>query len=153
MDESTQGVTEIRVSTSVKSKLCSGLFSVQQHCSPSVSGAQLQLSVERPCPREIVTLTCTISSVAHRWRVSVFDITRSLVPGDEGEVISDPPFQFNVTEVVIGSYIISTATVSATANLNGTLVVCQDGNQILADQSNTINIIGEYSLLYLHANV
>ena len=125
------------------------LFS-EQHCSFSVSGAQLQSSVERPCPGMNVTFTCTISSLSHRWEASGLDMPRSLVPGDRGGVISDPPFQFNVTEVVTGSNIISTATVSATIDLNDTLVVCQDGLGMLPDQSSTINIIGEYCNVYAY---
>ena len=112
----------------------------------SVSGAQLQSSVERPCPGESVTFTCTISSLAHRWQVSVFDITRSVIPRDQGGVISEPPFQFNVTEVIPGTSITSTATVTATAGLNGTLVVCQDGLGILPDQSSIIHIRGEHTV-------
>ena len=119
----------------------------------SVSGAQLQSSVERPCPGERVTFTCRISSPAHRWQVSVFGITRSLVPGDRGGVISESPFQFNVTDVIPGTSITSTATVIATAGLNGTLVVCQDGLGILPDQSSIINIRGKHGVsLYIYVH-
>ena len=119
----------------------------------SVSGAQLQSSVERPCPGERVTFTCRISSPAHRWQVSVFGITRSLVPGDRGGVISESPFQFNVTEVIPGTSITSTATVIATAGLNDTLVVCQDGLGILPDQSSIINIRGKHEIsLYIYVH-
>ena len=90
-----------------------------------------------------MTFTCTIGSSAHRWEVSSLGISRSLVAGDRGLVHSDPPFQFTVTEIMAGS-ITSTATVNATTNLNATLVVCQDGNRMLEDQNNTINIIGEH---------
>ena len=105
--------------------------------------AQLQSSVDRPCPEERVTFTCTIESSAHRWEVPSLEIYRSLLAADQGLVHSDPPFQFTVTEIMAGS-ITSTATVNATTNLNATLVVCQDGNRMLADQNNTINIIGEH---------
>ena len=57
-------------------------------------------------------------------------------------MISDPPFQFTVTEVMTG-HITSTATVTVTADLNGTLIVCRDGIGILPDQISTIRIIGE----------
>ena len=97
--------------------------------------------MERPCPGERVTFTCTIESSAHRWEVPSLGISRSILFGDLARVFSDPPFQFNVAEVMTGS-ITSTATVNATANLNSTLVVCQDGNQMLADQNSTIYIIG-----------
>ena len=90
-----------------------------------------------------MTFTCTIPSLAHRWEASGLDMPRSLVPGDRGGVISDPPFHFNVTEVIPGTSITSTATVTATADLNGTLIVCQDGLGMLSDQSSIINVRGE----------
>ena len=40
--------------------------------------------------------------------------------------------------------ITSTATVTATVDLNGTIVVCRDGIGMLPDQSSTIMIIGEH---------
>ena len=121
------------------------LFHVVCHAFLSVSGAQLQSSVQRPCPGERVTFTCSIPSVAHQWDISFLSISRSLLPRDQGRVITDhPPFQFNVTEVTTGTSITSTATVIATADLNGTLVLCRDGVGTLADQSSIINIIGEY---------
>ena len=58
-------------------------------------------------------------------------------------MVSNPPFQFNVTEVMTGS-ITSSATVTATVDLNGTVVVCWDGIGMLPDQSSTITIIGEH---------
>ena len=122
-------------------------FSEQQHCSFSVSGAQLQSSVERPCPGEIVTFTCTISSAGHQWNISSLGIFQSLLPRDQDRVISNTPFQFTVTEVMTGSKIISTATVNATPDLNGTRVVCGDGIGMLPDQNSTINIIGKHSVL------
>ena len=83
------------------------------------------------------------------WHIQSLNITRELLPGSRGGVISDhPPFQFAVTEVVTGS-ITSTATVTATDDLNGTLVVCQDGIGMEPEQRNTINIIGE--LFFWHA--
>ena len=117
-----------------------------------VSDAELQSSVERPCPGESVIFTCTISSFAHRWEVLSHDIIQSLLPRDQGRVIFYPPFQFNVIEVMTGS-ITSTATVNATPDLNGTTVLCQDGIGMLPDQSSIINIIGKHSILCLHANV
>ena len=114
----------------------------------SVSGAQMQSSVERPCPGERVTFTCTIPSPGHQWNIQSLGISRSLLHRDQGRVITDhPPFQFNVTEVISGTSITSTATVNATADLNGTLVVCRDGVGTLSDQSITINLRGEYSIL------
>ena len=110
----------------------------------SVSSAELQSNVERPCPGENVVFTCALNSTAHRWKVPSLGIARSLTPADKAEVLTDKQFQFNVTEVVTDTSIASTATVNATADLNGTLVVCQDGNRILAEKNDTINILGKY---------
>ena len=128
------------------------LLSEQQHCSVLVSGAQLQSIVERSCPGESVTFTCTISSLAHQWNIPSRGIIQSLLPNDQGHVMSNSPFQFNVTEVITGSYIISTATVTATADLNGTTVLCQDGIGMLPNQNNTIMTIGKHLVLCLHTN-
>ena len=88
--------------------------------------------------------TCTIPSVGHQWDIPSLKITRELLPSSQGRVITDhPPFQFTVTEVATDTSITSTATVTITRDLNGTLVVCGDGVGMLPDQNNTINIIGE----------
>lgn len=105
----------------------------------SVSVTQLQSSEERPCPGERVTFTCTVPSLAHWWNVPSLNTAQSLLPASQQDgVISNPPFEFNVTEVRIGTSIASTATVNVTANLNGTLILCQDGIGVLPDQSTTI---------------
>ena len=89
--------------------------------------------------------TCTVPSVGHQWNIPSLNITRGLLPSSQGRVISDhPPFQFTVIEVMTG-HITSTATLTATTDLNGTVVVCQDGIGMEADQHNTINLIGENS--------
>ena len=107
----------------------------------------MQSSVERPCPGERVTFTCTVPSLAHQWRISSFGITRSLTPASgQGQVFSDPPFQFAVTEVRTGTSITSTATLNVTEDLNSTLIVCQDGNLVFPDQNSTINLRGELGM-------
>ena len=105
--------------------------------------------MERPCPGERVTFTCTVPSLAHWWSVPSFDIARSLLPADQGRVMSDPPFQFSVTGTVPGTSITSTATVTATADLIGTLVLCQDGIGMFPDQNSTINLNGEHGVMCL----
>ena len=91
-----------------------------------------------------MVFTCALESTAHRWEVPSLGIIRSLTLADQDTVFFDPPFQFAVTEVVTGTHITSTATVNATADLNGTLVLCRDGNLRLPDQNTTINIIGKH---------
>ena len=118
-------------------------------CLPSLLGtlAQLQSSVERQCPGESVTFTCTIPSNGHQWNIPSLTITCELVRRDQGRVITNHPFQFTVTEVMTGS-ITSTATVTATVDLNGTVVVCRDGIGMETEQHSTIKLSGE---LCLHA--
>ena len=106
----------------------------------------MQSSVEKPCPGESVTFTCTVPSLAHQWQVPSLGITRALLPSSEGRVISDPPFQFAVGQVMTG-FITSTATVTVTAELNGTLVMCQDGIGMLPDQNSTIYLKGEHMMI------
>ena len=118
-------------------------------CVLSVSGAQLQSSVERPCPGERVTFTCTLSSIRHYWSVPSLGITRTLLPNDQGQGTSDPPFQFSVTKLRTCTSITSTATVTTTSDLNGTLVLCQDGIGMLPDQNSTITLRG-MGIMYLY---
>ena len=99
--------------------------------------------MERPCPGERVTFTCTVPSVGHEWEIPSLNISRALLRRNKNKVFSDSPFQFAVTEVRTGS-ITSTAAVNATEDLNGTLVMCQDGFKIHPSQKSTINIIGEH---------
>ena len=112
-------------------------------CVLLVSGARLQSSVEKPCPGERMTFTCTISSVGHQWNIPSLNITCELLPSSQGRVITDSPFQFTATEVMTGS-ITSTATVNTTVDLHGTPVVCRDSVRRETEQHNTINIIGEH---------
>ena len=106
----------------------------------------MQSSVKRPCPGERVTFTCTIPSNGHQWSVPALNISRGLLPKSHGGVITDHlPFQFTVTEVTMES-IISTASVNATTDLNGTLVVCWDGIGNKTSQRNTITLRGELCL-------
>ena len=67
----------------------------------------------------------TVSSLVHQWEVPSLNISQTLVPSNQPQ--SDHPFEFAVTEAVPGTSITSTATVNVTANLNSTLVLCEDG--------------------------
>ena len=94
-----------------------------------------------------MTFTCTVPSLGHGWEIPSLNISRDLVRRNKNKVMSDPPFQFAVTEVRTGSSITSTATVNATEDLNGTLVMCQDGfKKVYPSQNSTINIIGEHCI-------
>lgn len=129
-------------------------------CLTSLLGtlAQLQSSVKRPCTGENVTFTCTVPSAGHQWNIPSLNITYELVLLDKGRVITDhPPFLFNVTEAMTES-IRSIATVTATVDLNGTIVVCRDGIGMETEQRNTIKLRGElclyaYKYLVVHLNL
>ena len=120
-------------------------------CLPSLLGtlAQLQSSVKRPCPGESVTFTCTVPSAGHQWNIPSLNITCDFVPLDEGRVITDPPFQFNVTEAMTES-ITSIATVTATVDLNGTIVVCRDGFEMETEQRDIIRLSGELTCIQIY---
>ena len=96
---------------------------------------------------ETVTFTCTVSSLSHQWMVPSRSISRSLIPADQGMTFTDLQFRFAIMSVGAAS-ITSTAVFDATEDLNGTLVLCRDGNLILQDNQNrTINLRGEYMVI------
>ena len=112
------------------------------------------------CPGETVEFECNIPFTkyvisSHRWRIifektSVDDIVANLtVITNEFAVI--PPFTFNVTQnnIVNGSTgaIVSTATTTATAQINRTTVSCEDGGLISLDPNPsqlTLIVVGKY---------
>ena len=61
-------------------------------------------------------------------------------------MISEPPFQIAIVQVMT-RFITSTATVTVTVALNGTLIMCKDGIGMLPDQNTTINLKGEHVLI------
>ena len=96
---------------------------------------------------ETVTFTCTVSSLSHQWMVPSLNISRSLAPADQGMTFTDSQFRFVIMSVSAGS-ITSTAVFNATEDLNGTLVLCRDGNLMLPDDQNRIiNLRGEYMVI------
>ena len=86
--------------------------------------------------------TCTVSSLVHQWSVPSFNISQALNATDNN-AFSDPPFEFGVFMVDQGTSITSIARVTATEDLNGTLVLCRDGIGMEPEQNITINIRGE----------
>ena len=119
------------------------------HSFMSVSGAQLQPSVGRPCPGENVTFTCTIRSYRHEWDIPSLNITRKIMLNILGRVIIDqPPFQFTTTNDWMIWSITSTATVTATVDLNGTLIVCRDAVGQETEQQDTIKLIGKFCVCF-----
>ena len=96
---------------------------------------------------ETVTFTCTLSSLSHQWMVPSLSISRAFVPADQGMTFTDAQFRFAIMSVSTGS-ITSTAVFTAAEDLNGTLVLCRDGNLILPDDQNrNIKLRGEYMVI------
>ncbi|XP_064401086.1 uncharacterized protein LOC135347119 isoform X2 [Halichondria panicea] len=84
------------------------------------STAQYSVSVERPCPMETVTFTCTAAGDSLRWEPS--DVTRILVRSD----LNVPMTLFGYTVTLIAANDTTlTSTLSRTAE-NGITVSCVD---------------------------
>ena len=85
------------------------------------------------------------NALGHQWSVLSFNITQALHATDMNSFF-DPPFEFGVFMVDQGTSITSIARVTATENLNGTLVLCRDGAGMEPEQNITINLSGEYTV-------
>ena len=92
---------------------------------------------------------------SHRWRITfektgVDNIVASLTRTTNPSAVI-PPFTFNVTQsiAVNGSVIaiVSTATTTASAQINSTTVFCEDGLLVEPDPNSsrlTITVVGRY---------
>ena len=112
-----------------------------------VAGAELQSSVgtNAVCPGVRVTFTCTVSSNTHDWRIfnGISEQEVAIVTPSRPSATN---LGFEVTTVGPAvNPITSTATVTTTADLNGTVILCR--NELvppdLLEQNTTVNIIGE----------
>ena len=97
------------------------------------------------CPGERVRFTCNVSSSTHDWRINNGSAEQAI-----GIVFPSTPTRTNLGfELTIvdptASPITSTATVTTSTVLNGTVIVCNNGllppNRLV--QNTTVNIIGE----------
>ena len=114
----------------------------------NLTGAQLQSSAgnDAVCPGQSVTFTCTVdSNSVHEWAIMDGSTTMSIdfvtpsVPN-----ATNLGFTLTVLDVTAAP-ITSTATVTITSDLNGTVIVCSNalvGNNRL-EQTTTVNVIGE----------
>ena len=97
------------------------------------------------CPGERVIFTCTVSSNAHDWRIfnGISEQEIALVTPNRPNATN---LGFQLTRVGTAvNPITSTATVTTTADLNGTVILCR--NELvppnLLEQNTTVSIIGE----------
>ena len=119
-----------------------------------VSGTLTSPSLEskgrnESCPGEAVEIQCNISFTHHRWRITFLNIVADLNNNNQREVM--PPFTFNVEGVIIENgrvqAIVSTATTTASAQINGTTVSCENGLLVVPDPNPvqlTIKVAGNY---------
>ena len=95
-----------------------------------------------------MTFTCTVSSNAFQWEVPDLSISESLVAGDLGIPMVVNPFVFTITSFDPGPPVqsVSSASVTVTAMLNGTVIQCIDGSGPNGESDDTIMlVIGECS--------
>ena len=113
----------------------------------NLAGAELESSLGNNalCPGERVTFTCTVSSIAHSWRIigGSTELQIGIVtPASPTDTYLG--FELQVVDVTAVP-ITSTATVNTTVDLNNTVIVCSNvlvpPNRI--EQNTTVNIIGE----------
>ncbi len=106
--------------------------------------AQYSVSVERPCPMETVTFTCTAAGDSLRWEPS--DVSRITVRATNSGVNVLMQSGYTVTLIAFNDTTL-TSTLSRTAE-NGITVSCVDPLPTLTTiGSSTIRLVGELLLV------
>jgi hypothetical protein len=98
------------------------------------------------CVGDMITYTCTIPAVSHTWATSLgFDTSISRGSPTFPTIGVSSQFSIVTTADPGGANPITTAfSVNATVELNGTVVTCSDGNQMVNDtQSDAVTIFGK----------
>ena len=111
-------------------------------------GVDSQLSSMTSCVGDEVTYNCTVESVAHRWDFGV--LTATVLIGDG---LNDPqqegPYTLERVAANSNLTVVSTLSVTAFADLDGTLISCRDGiaaENVAETQTTTANVFGEFIL-------
>ena len=106
--------------------------------------AQYSVSVERPCPMETVTFTCTAPGDSLRWSPS--DVTSITILSSLGLNVPLMQSGYTVTLIAFNDTTL-TSTLSRTAE-NGITVSCVDPLPTLTTiGSSTIQLVGELQLV------
>ena len=130
------------------------LLTIKESLSPFTdSNAQLTSSsgIFTFCPQESVTLTCSLSSGLHIWRLSNSSTAPAIVllEGLHEQKDSSKKIVFNVTAHTGGTLTMSTMSFTASedviSKLNGTSVFCGGANNDNPRDTftETVNILGE----------
>ena len=77
------------------------------------------------CVGEEIIYECTVNAVVHHWRIPSFGIETSVSRGNPSS-LSGGRFNFTLSNSS-STAIITTMSVIAFKNLNGSEVICQDG--------------------------
>ncbi len=106
--------------------------------------AQYSVSVERPCPMETVTFTCTAAGNLLRWKLS--DSTSFTIEITSTSDLNVPNFVSGYTVTLIAANDTTlTSTLSRTAE-NGITVSCVGFMPVSTIGSSTIRLVGELQL-------
>ena len=102
------------------------------------------------CVGEEIIYECTVNAVIHHWRIPSFSIETSLSRSNPSSLKSEGQFNFTFTldsELSSNSTIITTMSVIAFENLNGSEVICQDGIVgNMTQQNTTVMLFGMYKI-------
>ena len=125
------------------------LFNYSLTC---LGDASLTCNAERPCPDDIVVITCNVSGVDLFWRVFDSDNTQVvLLRINADSNVNSPSPQDTMLGFTAtlqsrtsnpGVYSTSTLTTTARAQIDGYIVVCSDVTGVLVGNK-TIQLAGE----------
>ena len=97
------------------------------------------------CVGETVTYVCTVASVAHIWRSASF-VQSVALAGSSDDVTDSNGFAFQRISLIDG-ILTSSVSVLSNSGLNGTLIECEDGTGLGAEeQTTTAMLIGKCSV-------
>lgn len=103
-------------------------------------------SGSRSCVGDLVTYTCTLPAVSHRWRIPTFGLQQlDVIITRANSVFSDSRISISITEDEGGANPITTElSVVLFSGLDGANIICRDGNEFLFQiQEATVMVAGE----------
>lgn len=97
------------------------------------------------CVGDTVTLTCTLNTTSHRWRIPTVGLDTLITRSMQNSFGNTTKIGINImTTADDGSQITTALSLALDYEFNGMIVSCSDGNQILNEvQKTTIMLFGE----------
>lgn len=95
------------------------------------------------CVGQSIMLNCDIEAASHVWRTSVTSRQTEIIPNAPFNP-DDPPFLYFFASIKSERNFVTSATVSATADLNGTVVSCGGSDNSTSFLNATILVFGEF---------